>query len=342
MGGNALSCKSVRLTKNDYNRVAGDCVAKLREFYPGKRIEALGSYRSKADFGDCDILVESCEAYDPHAAAAALGAKEVVRNGPVTSVGVLVNPDLPFGNGNVFQVDLITMAPVEFDFALRYFGHGDTGNLLGRIAHAQGVSLRHDGLVYIFRDDGHKFREIFLTRDYAQALQFMGYDPNVLARGFETKEDVYRYVATSPFFNRDIFLLENRNAKSRVRDAKRVMYMEFLEWSEANPGLTAFVYPENKAEWLPRIVEFFPGFKAEYDQAWDDLAKLRNVKSKFNGELVAELTGLQGKALGELMKCFKNSFDSQEAQHAFVLNTSLADLEARVRQVQAEMAAQKA
>lgn len=339
MGGNALSCASARLTKTDYNRVAGDCVAKLRAFYPGKRIEALGSYRSKADFGDCDILVESCEAYDPQAAAAALGAVEVVRNGPVTSIGVLVNPDLPFGDGNVFQVDLIRMEPVEFDFALGYFGHGDTGNLLGRIAHAQGVSLRHDGLVYIFRDDGHKFRELFLTRDYAQALQFMGYDPEVLARGFETKEDVYRYVATSPFFNRDIFLLENRNAKSRVRDSKRVMYMEFLKWCEARPELPAFVYPEDKAEWLPRIVEFFPGFQAEYDQAWDDLANLRTIKSKFNGELVTELTGLQGKALGELMKCFKNSFESQEAQHTFVLKQSPDEIAARVRQVQAEMAA---
>lgn len=337
MGGNALSCKSVRLTKNDYNRVAGDCVAKLREFYPGQRVEALGSYRSKADFGDCDILVESSQNYDPHAAAAALGAVEVVRNGPVTSVGVLVNPDLPFGDGNVFQVDLITMAPVEFDFALNYFGHGDTGNLLGRIAHAQGLSLRHDGLVYIFRDDGHKFRELFLTRDYAQALQFMGYDPEVLARGFETKEDVYRYVATSPFFNRDIFLLENRNAKSRVRDSKRVMYIEFLKWCEAHPDLTAFVYPEDKAAWLPRINERFPGFKAEYDQAVQDLSNQQAVKAKFNGEWVAALTGLQGKALGELMKCFKNSFESQEAQHAFVLKHSPDEIAARVRQVQAEM-----
>lgn len=72
MGGNALSCASVRLAKRAYERVARDCVSKLRALYPGKRIEALGSYRSKADFGDCDILVEGGESYDPHAAAAAL------------------------------------------------------------------------------------------------------------------------------------------------------------------------------------------------------------------------------------------------------------------------------
>lgn len=338
MGGNALSCTSVRLTKKNYDRLAGDCVAKLRERYPGKRIEALGSYRAKADFGDCDILVEGGDHYDPHQAAAALDAVEVVRNGPVTSVGVLVRPDEPYRNGNVFQVDLIKMAPEAFGFALNYFGHGDTGNLLGRIAHSQGVSLRHDGLFYYFRDGDYKFREILLTREFSEALPFMGYAPATLEQGFETQEDIYNYVASSQFFNRDIFLLENRNARSRVRDKKRKMYMEFLKWCEARPELPAFVYPESKAEWLPRLAEFFPHFQAEYDQAVADLAELRAVKNKFNGEWVSQLTGLQGKELGGLMKRFKESFDSAEAQRAFVLASSPDVLEARVRQLHAELA----
>lgn len=55
MGGNALSQPSVRLTKSNYERLSADCVDKLRQCYPGKRVHALGAYRSKADFGDCDI-----------------------------------------------------------------------------------------------------------------------------------------------------------------------------------------------------------------------------------------------------------------------------------------------
>lgn len=136
MGGNALSCISVRLTKKNYDRMAADCVAQLRARYPGKRIEALGSYRAKSDFGDCDILIEGGDYYDPHQAAAALDAVEVVRNGPVTSVGVIVRPEVPRRDGNVFQVDLIKIDPVSFDFAMGYFGAADTGNLVGRIAHS--------------------------------------------------------------------------------------------------------------------------------------------------------------------------------------------------------------
>src|SRR3546814_18901157 len=83
----------------------------------------------------------------------------------------------------------------------------------------------------------------------------MGYSPDGLDQGFETPEDIYSFVASSPFFSSDIFLLENRNAKARMRDKKRKMYMEFLLWCEARPDLPVFHYPKNKAEWLPRIAK---------------------------------------------------------------------------------------
>lgn len=285
------------------------------------------------------MLVESGPQYDPHQAAAALGAVEVVRNGPVTSVGVLVRPDVAAREGNVFQVDLIKMEPEAFDFALSYFGHGDTGNLLGRLFHACGLALRHDGLVWYHRDGDYLFNEVVLTRDFAQALRFMDYDPQVLEAGFDTPEDIYRYVASSPFFNRDIFLLENRNAKSRVRDKKRKMYMEFLLWCEAHPELPAYQYPEEKARWLPRVAEYFPKFRQAYYESQAALARQYTLKEKFNGAWVGEITGLQGKELGALMKQFRESFESPEAQAEFILLNDRDVLAARVREVQATRAA---
>lgn len=341
MGGNALSLTSVRLTKKNYERIAADCVAKLQALHPQQRVQALGSYRTKADFGDCDILIEGGAQYDPYKAAAALDAVEVVRNGPVTSVGVIVRPEVPIKDGNVFQVDLIKIEPEAFDFASGYFGRGDAGNLLGRLYHACGLAFRHDGLFYYFREpenEDYKFREILLTRDLGCALTFMSYDPDIYVAGFDTKEEIYAYVASSEFFNPAIFLLNNRNAKSRIRDKKRQMYMEFLQWCEDRPELTSFEYPANKQEWLPRMVEFFPGFKAELDLAQADLAELQAAREKFNGEWVAQLTGLQGKELGGLMKRFKESFESAQDQRAFVLSSSPEAIEARVRQAQAEMA----
>lgn len=335
MGGNALTCTSVRLTKQNYERMAADCTAKLQAAFPQARVATIESYRSKASHGDLDVLVSS-EGYDPVKAAAALDAVEVVRNGPVTSVGVIVRPEVPFRDGNVFQVDLIAIAPVAFDYCDRYFAFNDLGNLIGRTAHAAGLAHRHDGLWYYGRDGDYKFREILLTQDYWQALTFLGYDADRFAAGFEDLEDIFWYVATSAYFNRDIFLLENRNAKSRVRDRKRKTYMAFLEFCEKHPELPGYGYPQDKAAWLPRIAEHFPHFQAEYDQALADLAEQRAVKAKFNRDWVSQLTALQGKELGVLMKRLRESFKSPEAQRAFILTHSRQDIEVQVKRLLAD------
>lgn len=330
MGGHALSVTSVRLSRAAYGQLADTVVARLREALPGSRVYAIESYRAKADFGDLDVLVEST-GYDPLAAARALGAVEVVRNGTVTSIGLRMRPEVEVLEGNLFQVDLIATPPEAFDFASCYFRNSDMGNLMGRIAHKLGTSLRHDGLVYHCRDGDHKFRTIVLTRDFSQALAFLGYDAPRYFEGFEDLEEIFRYVSGTEFFSRDIYLLENRNAQSRVRDRKRPTYTAFLQWCEARSGLTAFEMPADKAAWLGRIVEHFPGFAAEHEQAQHDLARQRAVKAKFNGEWVSQLTGLQGKGLGRLMRQLKESFESAEALQAFVLEASAAELATWVR-----------
>jgi len=64
------------------------------------------------------------------------------------------------------------------------------------------------------------------------------------------------------------------------------------------------------------------------------LAELRAVKAKFSGAWVSQITGLQGKDLGTLMRRFKESFASPEDQRAFVLENDIDAIEARVRQMQ--------
>ena len=335
MGGNALSVGSVRLARPGYERLASEVVAILAQAFPGKRTYAIEAYRAKADFGDLDVLVDSTD-FDPHRATQALGAVEVVRNGPVTSIGVRIDSARPALEGNVFQVDLITIGPESFDFASHYFRNNDAGNLLGRISHAMSIALRHDGLVYAYRDGDYRFRDIVLTRDWGEALAFLGYDPARYTQGFDDLESIFRYVASTPFFNPEIFLLENRNARARVRDRKRPTYNAFLAWCDSRPDLPRFEFPENKAAWLPRIVEFFPRFQAEHDKATADLSRQRELKARFHGEFVARATGLEGKALGEAMRRIKDSFETPEAMHDFVLASDDGVLAERVLRVLAE------
>jgi hypothetical protein len=357
MGGNALSVKTLRLGKAPYEQVARWCSERLREAYPANRVAPIEAYRQKADFGDLDILVEST-GFDPLRAAAALGATEIVRNGPVTSLGVAVPkaggdgsdthaqdaPDAP-DEGGIFQVDLITIDAPSFDYAFQYFRLNDAGNLFGRIAHKMGLAHRHDGLYYYCRDGDYKFREIELTKDYERALKYLGYDPKPFMKGFDTLGELFEYISTSTFFNTEIYLLENRNHRARVRDRKRKTYMEFLGWCDTRRdggALDAYAYPDDKAAWNERINEHFPHFKAALEAAHRDLAEHRAVKERFNGAFVRELTGMQDKELGVLMKHIKDSFDSPEAMREFMAAASEEAITARVMEVAERMNAQRA
>lgn len=335
MGGNALkNAATRRLDRAAFERVARDVVAGLRAAFPTARVEVIPAYAAKADFGDLDLLMtdEDVEAQGgidalKRLATARFHATEQFRNGPVLSFDHRDRADQAEPG---FQVDVILQARESFDFALNYFSFNDLGNLIGRTAHKQGASFGHDGLWYVFRDGDYKFRELLLTLDFDQALRFLGYEPARFHAGFDDLEAIFEYVAGSAFFNRAIFLLENRNYQSRVRDRKRKTYTGFLQWCEARPALPAFDYPDDKAQWLPRMFEWFPAFKLAHDRAAQDLARERAVRARFNGEYVAALTGLEGKELGLLMKRIKDGFGSAEALAAFVLAASDAELRARV------------
>jgi len=318
MGGNALSVKSIRLGKEKYSELAEVLSAKLS----GYKFAIIPAYFQKADFGDMDILFSS-KNFNPFEVSKVLGATEGVRNGDVTSIGVLVG-------GEVFQVDLITTPPESFDFALNYFSFNDQGNICGRIGHKQGFKFGHKGLIYVLRDPNKPtqvIKEITVTTSYKDALEFMGYSyPEYLEGvngGFQTLNDLFNFIIRTPFFNKDIYLLDNRNSKARVRDIKRKSYTEFLKFSE-HINEPAFDYSNKydfRKEMLIKAFDIFPDFKHEYAVNMFKYNISLEISKKFNGAIINAITGLEGKALGEFIQSFKNSFDTKEEFEHFILDT---------------------
>lgn len=350
MGGNALSVATIRLPASAYHQVSQKVLHKLQIAYPGRKIVIIPSYTNKPDFGDLDILIESGtqegKEYDPKSAFQALGATELVRNGDVTSLGYKLKE-------SVFQVDLIKIKPEAFNFTLRYFSFNDLGNLIGRIAHKAGFKLGHDGLRYVLRDkqeSDHVIDELIVTRNFDEALSFLGYDPKQYQDGFndgfKLLTDVFQFVTTTPYFNRDIYLLENRNAKSRVRDRKRKTYMGFLDWLEKIPHNALPTYDWNDKKVVRQTFlgnalsgELFqeesnaPVFVKSYNAAIVKYHQNNRIKAKFNGRLVGELTGLSGKELGGLMMEIRNSFVSKEAMQKWMLKSKHFEIEALIKRV---------
>lgn len=307
MGGRALSnTETRRYSAAEYHAFAEKAVAALREILPDLRIEAVKAYRNKPDFGDLDIVVERSNAkerLEPHLEA--LGVTEVFRNGPVWSLG--------WGD---FQVDLIFQSSEEFEFATCYFAYNDLGNLMGRTAHSMGFKLGHNGLRYVFREGNHKIAELVLTYDFDKALRFLGYTPVEYARGFDTLEEIFAFAASTMYYDPEPFLLENRSHRARVRDAKRPTYTAFLAYAQQHANEAGFLGSLTQEDHLRRARQLFPDFAMALHLQERQHARNKRVKALFNGQMVSEATGLEGKMLG----AFIQQLRKDDATHGGDLN----------------------
>jgi hypothetical protein len=316
MGGKALSIPSTRLSKSEYNSLLKTVLSKLESYH----VKPILSYYSKQDFGDMDLLFNSTN-FDPFIVATLLNATEVVRNGNVTSIGYQIQDQ-------VFQIDLISVSPEIYDFAYHYYAFNDLGNFIGRIAHKFGFKFGHNGLLYqLYEKDSptHLISEITVTTSFEQALTFLGfsYEQYVTGKngGFDKLPDVFDFVIANPFFNRALFLLENRNAKARIRDTKRQSYMSFLKYiRNQNTGFDYLNYPNLKQQKLNEAFTIFTGFKQQYDKAIQQNEVRQQIKEKFNGKMLIELTGITGKELRVFINAFKSTFTNFDD---YILQTSL-------------------
>ncbi len=334
MGGNALKeIPTRRLNAVDFHAVAAAVEQGLRETF-GARVQTIPAYRSKADFGDLDVIVEMEKVLVPGNGHEALEefarrhghARAFKPNGNVVSYDFRHTPEEVAG----FQVDLILTPAAEFDAALAYFSYNDLGNLIGRTAHKMGFVYGHRGLLYPFRDGTHLFKTIEVCHDIDKSLAFLGYDPARFHQGFDGLDDIFAYVIGSKYFNKELFLLENRNHTDRTRDRKRKTYSAFLDHLEQQQDLPAFPYPEDKSTWLPHAFEVFPSLAQDLANTRLELEESRFVRSVFNGETVQEWTGLTGKALGKLMSRVRESFATREEWVGFLRQEGQEGLRVRV------------
>lgn len=312
MGGNAIkNTPTRRYTATEYHKLEHDVLLQLRTDFPNRRIQAIKAYRTKESFGDMDLLFESDDLTIDirQYLTDTFTAKEIVKNGHVYSFEHFE-----------FQIDLILVSSAEFETSASYFAWNDLGNLCGRLSQSMGLKLGHDGLTYSWKHETYKFDEIKLLTDWKDILPVLGLNYQTWADGFETVEDIFKFTTSSKFFNKDLYLLHNRNHTSRVRDAKRKTYTDFLEWiQDDSRDLPCHPYQENKNDWLPYLFSVIPGFEVKYNDTQRRYIQAGLVKEKYNGKLVLELTGRSNKDLSTLMMVIKESFPDKESFNAWVV-----------------------
>jgi hypothetical protein len=330
MGGTAFAAKGVQVARMDSSAYSHICTY-LGATADSERIiiSIPKPIKEKKSHGDVDVLV-SCRGTGiievTESWRKVLRPEHEYRNGPVVSLAV----KLPYSGlwpNELIQLDLIQTRPEWHEFATNYFSYNDAGNLYGRIAHRLGFKLGFDGLTYVLRDDSHIIDELVVTRDWDTALRLLALDPTRQEAGFETYEQLFQTVAACPWFSRQIFLLENRNHVSRVRDAKRATYNMFLQWLEERhvDDMSGFPWTtQNKEQIRQRLLDDvrykFPDFNRGYEHALWKVARKRQVSSLVNGDLVSKLSGGKtGPELGALMTAIRQMFPDKESYETFVL-----------------------
>ena len=312
MGGHAVT-NATRLPADHYYPIADLCLARLRALGLEKRVTLIPSVRAKASFGDIDILIEGCDwKEDADLFAKALHASTVVLDNPRSSVlscGVSLaemgwSADYP--PEALAQVDLISVHPDHYESALAYYSWNDCGNLVGGVARHIGLKLGHEGLICIVRKGSRVIAPLALLTDWDAILPVLGYDTTRWRAGFDTLEDVFAFVTSSPFYDSEIFTLANQNHKNRVRNTKRPTYQAFLRYIAERPPVYAPVQ-RDKEGWLSYFCETIPGFAAQYDAAWEEDRDNTLFRARYNGRVVQEIVGLEGPALGEFMRHFRES-----------------------------------
>lgn len=288
MGGKALKeVETRRYERDEYLKLEKEVLDKVSSFLPDDiRCEAIKAYHTKPSFGDMDIVIEHISSKEHiEELFKQWGVKEVSKNSNCWST-----------HYNDFQVDFIFVEQEYYQSTLDYFAYNDIGNLLGRISRRFDFKLGHRGLNYMLMDQTSLLKDINVTNDYKEALEFIGYDYERFRQGFDTLEEMFEYVVDNVNFDPSVFAFENRNHDARMRDAKRPNYNKFLKFIEGKEFPN--VMPIDKQQAYERACEIFPEFDAEVKQVKHELKIKKMVKQKFNGSKISEITGFIGTDLG--------------------------------------------
>jgi hypothetical protein len=322
MGGKALNRYGVfteRKNTNEFLKIGKELKTKLIDDI-GIVSAVVDCYHTKADHGDLDLLLLMNKNHQIN-----------WRN----YIEFTFNPRAINSNGGVFsfdykgfQIDFIPINMNKWDIAKTYFSFDPLGNCQGKTYHKFNLSYGWEGLFYKYRNPiGNYSENILLSTDARKIFEFGGYDYDRYLQGFETLEDIFKFVIDGKYFDSEMFKFENLKHIDKKRNRKRGSYHAFLSYLEDNNIIKEFNFNKNKDEYLPMIDKFFP--EAELMKRVEEIHemdKINNIISqKFNGDIVMEwLPNLKGKELGQAMGKFKNALGDD--YNEFVLNGTFSQI----------------
>ena len=299
MGGNVFKNQTKRVNKKEYVEICD----KLTTYFNNHDIRhcIIPSYQEKDTFGDVDIIIDN---YQNILDIPKYFNSIYIKNSNIVSFIV-----------DDCQIDLINTPSHYYQSSIDYFSYNDLGNLLGRIGHKLGIKYGHKGLSIVLRDDNYKIKEIELTNNGKNVFyQMLGIEHHINTVP-NTLEDIFKIVTDSKFFDKDIFLLDNRNHVAKIRDKKRKTYNLFLEHIKNIDSKYCFESKHDRGGYNIREPYFSEIICRHFNvkEQVDDVLREYEEHKKFNQEvkrlidvdILKQITKLEGKEFGKWYGGFK-------------------------------------
>lgn len=321
MGGNLFKdVGAQRVTKEEYYNF----VKEISEIFTKNNItefRVTESVREKESFGDIDILVSEESKLSCKKIQDMFESKHVQS----TAGGI------SFLYENV-QVDLIVIKRMNMEVSALFYDWNDLGNMIGRLCKHHRCKLKPTGLYFAYYDSEDKSKKIgeyFLTSDTKDILDFIGLDYSKYKKGFDTFNEMFKFVQDSKYFNKRFFVSrEFNNHNALKRDNHRQVFLKLLDYIEENGIVDSEIVRPSLQDTIDMLDSRYP---VELKQRIErDVARMeiyKKISSKWNGHLFMSITGLQGKELGSFVKHLNSKYHNKN----FVLGLTEQEIEKIVK-----------
>jgi len=191
-------------------------------------------------------------------------------------------------------------------------------SLIGKMIKPAGLKLTHNGLLYEeklgIENHQSKVGHFYITKDARKLFELIDLDYDRFKEGFESKEDLFEFVITSPYFHINKFL----NPKKEYRHglyADMYAYLTLNQYAPIENKNISFKDIDNHFE----DVDFF----AEVEILKAKELRKRSAIGKFNGRKILDyFPTFNRKTIGTSMGYFKFSFGDVETYRDFLIDNT--------------------
>jgi ribosomal protein S11 len=115
-----------------------------------------------------------------------------------------------------------------------------------------------------------------------------------------------------------------------TRNRKRQTFSIFVKWLDLpqNADIHSYSFNKDRTEYINKALDSFEhnNSKGQFSAIMQEHNERIQAKEKFNGALVSEVTGLQGRELGEFMSGFMKQWATKDEAKAWALTTNAEDI----------------